>query len=121
MPCSKLQKKLRKDMLRCPVFLFKITHESGKDQNARLNLSNLLQRRVILRLLRQIAIGQIPMSNDTYVTLKAKKKKSLLTRFGDLQYFKQLIIGSKIVQIAAIKKFLSVLKILFKPIFYNGV
>ena len=118
---NKIQKKLRKDMLKCPVFLFKITHDTSKNQSARLNISNSLQRRVLLRLLRQIAIGQIPMSNDTYVTLKAKKKASQLAKFSDLSFFKEVLTGTKIVQISAIKKFLTVLKILFKPIFYDGV
>ena len=118
---SKIQKKLRKDMLKCPVFLFKISHDTVKNQSARLNISNSFQRRVLLRLLRQIAIGQIPMSNDTFVTLKAKKKSSPLSNLADISVFKELLKGTKIVQIATIKKFLTVLKLLFKPIFYDGV
>ena len=108
-------------MIKCRVFLFKISHEPMKDKIARLNVSTNFQRRVLLRVLRQISKGQIPISKDTYLTLKAKKKKSLLVRFSDKDYFKNELKGSKIAQISTLKKFLVVLQILFKPIFYNGV
>lgn len=119
MPFTKKQKLLRNEMLRVPVFLFKISHETGKEQSARLHVSNVFQRRTLLRVLRKIAIGEIPMSKDTFLILKSKKKASFLTRLADLEDFKKIWSASEVEQIVTIKRFLLVLKYLLKPLFYQ--
>ena len=114
-----LQKKIKKDMRRCPVFLYKISHSNRKEQLSRLHIANQFQRRTLLRVLRQFALGKIPMTNDTYIEIKSKKKASALQRLDDVISFKKLIQGSKIIQTAEIKKFLPILKSLFHVIFYK--
>ena len=116
---TQLQKRLQRDMKKCFIFLYKVCHEGAKDQTSRLNISTNLQRKTLLRIIRQISCGQIPMAKNTYTILVAKKKKSIVIRFSDKKYFKDLIQGPKEAQIAILRKLLSVLNILLKPIFYK--
>ena len=106
-------------MKKCPVFLFKISQNTGKEQLSRLHVANLFQRRTILRILRQFALAQIPMTHKTYTEIKSKKKASALSRLDDKDKFVKLMKASKIEQISEIKKFLPILKSLFHPIFYK--
>ena len=116
---NEIQKKLRKDMHKCPIFLYKISQSERKEQLSRLHISNLLQRRTLLRILRQFALAEIPMTNKTYAEIKAKKKASALVRLDDKKNFVKLMKASKIEQTNEIKKFIPLLKSLFYPIFYK--
>lgn len=113
------QSALKRDMLKCPVFLFKISQESKKEQESRLFIANSFQRRTLLRVLRKIASGEIPMTSEAYTVLKAKKKSTALSRLDDKGAFLAILKGSKTEQIETLKKFLPVLKHLLHTLFYR--
>lgn len=112
--------RLKKHMQKCPLFLYKISHESQKEQNSRLTVSSQFQRRTLLRVLYKISKGKIPMSSDTYIVLKSKKKATALTKLGNDDNFQSVLMGTKVQQIAELKKYLPVLKNLLRPLFYKS-
>lgn len=118
---NKNQDKLRSAIKKARLFLFKISHELSKSQSARLHVSTQNQRKTLIRVLRYIAIGDIPILKNDFEYLKSKKRQSIVVRLTDRDYFLQMLKADANAQIVFLKKLLCVLKQLLRPLFYRDI
>lgn len=116
-----LKERLRAAILKTKLFLFKISHELSRAQAARLLVSNTFQRRILIRVLRYIAIGEIPILKTDYAYLKSKRRQSILCRLADRDFFLNLLKADSSEQIEYLKKLLCVLRQLLRPLFYRDI
>lgn len=112
------QARLGVDIKKNKSFLFKLTYEPIKQQKCRLEVASLLQRKLVIRILHRIAIGEIPVGHSHFQALKKARKVSTLDELGEKPFFFELLQSDQKKQIKYIKQFLPLLNGLLHRLFY---